>query len=463
MTTVAPLVPMSTTHAGNANQALSMQVLARTPAARDTVTFALGLPGTARAPAAYLPGQFVTLALATTAETTLYRSYSLCGDSRADSPWEITVKRVPGGLISNFLLDQLLPGMLLHASSPQGGFTLPATLRSDTPLIFVAGGSGITPVYSMLRALARLEPAQRPPVWLHYAYHSPADAICGYELAALDPLRDWLTQSHYVTTCGSRLRTDQLLATHGAAATAAEWYVSGPASLRRSVEEQVLGHGVSAERYHAEVFASPTVRHAAHVSPTTTAQHAARVRLADSGAILVACPEETLLETLERHGYRPTFSCRAGACGTCHLRLIAGQVRQDEAWRVFTPAERAAGLVLSCVAEPLGDITLATAGKQVVPPIADVGRTDVPPRPAATHTPNTRRHTAKRKLRGSLAAAAVGLFVVVWGASNHSTDGSFSRSGSATPPSSQTGGGSSSSSFSTQPGQASPNASTGVS
>ena len=167
---------------------ITVQVVAVVPAAHDAVTLLLALPGTNRAPSQYRPGQFITLAFTTT-ESTLYRSYSLCGEGRADIPWEITVKRQHAGLVSNYLYRNVAPGMLLQASLPQGRFTLPDTMRSEMPLVFVAGGSGITPIYGMLRALAQLAPQQRPRAWLHYAFHSPADAIYAQELSRLDPRR----------------------------------------------------------------------------------------------------------------------------------------------------------------------------------------------------------------------------------------------------------------------------------
>lgn len=165
-------------------QLLTLQVVARIPAARDVVTLVLAHPGTRRAPAPYLPGQFITLSFPTTAST-LYRSYSLCGDGRADVPWEITIKRHHEGVVSTFLYGHVRPGMMLRSSPPQGSFILPAAIPPGAPLVFIAGGSGITPIYGMVRALARLAPAQRPRAFLHYAYHSPDDGIYVRELAAV--------------------------------------------------------------------------------------------------------------------------------------------------------------------------------------------------------------------------------------------------------------------------------------
>ena len=87
-----------------------------------------------------------------------------------------------------------------------------------------------------------------------------------------------------------------------------------------------------------------------------------RVRLADRNAVLEARPGETLLEVLERNGYHPQFSCRVGSCGTCKLRRVSGQVREvaEVDPSVLSPQERAQGYVLSCVSQPVGEVTLAS-------------------------------------------------------------------------------------------------------
>src|SRR5690349_16326755 len=96
-----------------------VQVVGRVQAARDVVTLWLAVPGTLQAPAPYKPGQFVTLALPTD-RGSLYRSYSLCGDGSADRPWEITVKRQHAGLVSSYIYDRVVPGMVLYVSAPAG-------------------------------------------------------------------------------------------------------------------------------------------------------------------------------------------------------------------------------------------------------------------------------------------------------------------------------------------------------
>ncbi|HEX5546276.1 MAG TPA: 2Fe-2S iron-sulfur cluster-binding protein [Ktedonobacterales bacterium] len=390
---------------------ITVQVTATTPAARNAVTFTLALPGTHGSPGPYRAGQFITLTIPTASGAPLYRSYSLCGDGNADAPWQITVKRTAGGRVSNYLIDRIRPGMALQCSQPQGSFTMTQRPHPGVPFVFVAGGSGITPVYAMLRALARMAPEERPRVTLHYAYHGPEDAIFGRELAALDPQRTWLTQRHYMTTQGQRLSPARIVAAMAAEAAQAQWYVCGPAALRHDLEATASNRGIPTTHLHAEIFASPSARRAnrpAHVGK------AARIRLADSGAVLVTRPGETLLETLERGGYRPDFSCRAGACATCRLKVLSGRVCASGENNALTPDERARGYVLSCVAEPEGDLTLATAGRRVAAPWA--GSTGGARRPTTAA-----RLAARRGLRAGVAAATIGLFAGMWGLTHTSS------------------------------------------
>jgi ferredoxin-NADP reductase len=452
-------------------RSITVQVTAMTPAARDAVTFTLALPGGHQSPGPYRAGQFITLAIPTSGGMPLYRSYSLCGDGRPDTPWQITVKRTAGGKVSNYLIDRIKPGMVLQASLPQGNFTMTERPHPSVPFVFVAGGSGITPIYAMLRAIARMSPGERPRVTLHYAYHSPDDAIFGRELLLLDPQRVWLIQHHYVATHGYRMSATRIVAESGPQASQAQWYVCGPSALRHELEAAAAEHGVPATHLHAEVFTSPAVRQPGRPVQSGKAAH---IRLADSGVVLSTQPGETLLETLERSGYRPDFSCRAGACATCKLKVLAGKVHDSGENNALTPGERARGYVLSCIAEPVGDITLASAGRQVAPP-----------RPVAAGTKQrspTEKVTSRRNLRTGVAVATMGVFLGAWGlthsgaATASSVSGGSSSSGassgssssddsSSSSSSSSSGSGSSSNSGSimTQPSAGGSNSSTGTS
>ena len=183
---------------------LPVQVIGRDVVAPGVVSVFIVLPGTHQAPAPYLPGQFVTLALPTARET-LYRSYSLCGDGDSTRPWELTIKRMEMGAVSTFFYNSVRPGTLLYASLPRGTFTLPSHIGPESILMMVALGSGITPIMGMLRAVAAMAGASARSSQLHYASPSWEEMIFGQELSEMDPDETWLRIMNYLSSDRNRI------------------------------------------------------------------------------------------------------------------------------------------------------------------------------------------------------------------------------------------------------------------
>lgn len=338
---------------------LPVQVIAREVIAPDVVSVRIVLPGTNQAPAPYLSGQFVTLALPTPRET-LYRSYSLCGDGDPSRPWELTIKRMQLGAVSNYFYQSVQQGTLLYASLPRGTFTLPGRISPEMAFVFVGTGSGITPLMGMLRAIRRLPSQERPLVQLHYASRTPDDIIYRDELDEMDPDRIWLRQLHYVSSEGYRMTVDDILDYAGSTAIRAHWYMCGADRLKNELQTELEAMGVPARQIHSEVFGSahgPAYR----VGQSSASTEPTDLFIADTGDALNVEPGETLLAALERNGYRPEFSCRAGICGSCKLRILEGEV--DQQGEILSPAEKANGFVLSCIAHPQGQVTLASGGR----------------------------------------------------------------------------------------------------
>ena len=386
---------------------LPVQVSGREAVAPGVVSVRIVLPGTRQAPAPYLPGQFVTLALPTPRET-LYRSYSLCGNGDMSQPWELAIKRIDGGAVSTYFYDSVRSGTLLYSSLPRGTFTLPADLRPDTVLVMVAVGSGITPIMGMLRAIASMPPPHRPLVQLHYASRSWEDVIFGDELDAMDPNTTWLRQWHYLSSERNRITVDAILRRAGNFGPRAHWYMCGAEAFKRDLQAWLSRSGVPSEQVHAEVFATrpgPAYR----VSGSGASVSGGQMTIEETGAVLDVRPSETLLVALERHGYRPEFSCRAGACGACRLQLLAGQV--DTIGEALSNTERDEGYVLGCIARPLGDVTLASGGR---PPLGAERRTA-----AGGRTGAASRGASKAFVRAS-ALAGIGVVMLgSWNLTNH--------------------------------------------
>lgn len=386
---------------------IPVQVIHREIAAPGVVTVYLVLPGTQQAPAPYLPGQFVTLALPTPRET-LYRSYSLCGDGDGSQPWSLTIKRLEQGAVSTYFYNLVKPGMMLYSSLPRGTFVLPARVLPEMSLVMVAAGSGITPIMGMLRALAKLPPDARPLVHLHYASKSAEDVIFGSELAEMDRDREWLRQWHYLSSERYRMTASAILSRAGTLAKKAYWYMCGPEALKRDLHEQLRTLGVPSEHVHSEIFAT-AAGPAYRIEARDGAGIGGQVRIAETGAELDVQPQETLLAALERHGYRPDFSCRVGSCGACKLRVLEGQV--DPIGEVLSQSERAAGFVLGCIARPIGSVTLASGGR----PPAGVARKAIA---ALDDVPGTHRRSVGRTRMVALVSASA-LLLGAWNLTDH--------------------------------------------
>lgn len=397
---------------------LPVQVVARDVIAPDVVSVQIVLPGATQAPAPYLPGQFVTLALPTPSDT-LYRSYSLCGDGDPSRPWELTIKRMQQGAVSTYFYQSVQPGTLLYSSLPRGTFTLPGRVSPEMPFVFVAMGSGITPLMGMLRAIRRRPEHERPLVQLHYASRSPDDIIYRDELAEMDLDRTWLRQRHYLSSDGHRMTTDEILDYAGPLAARAHWYMCGADMLKRELQSELEAMGVPLRQIHTEVFASqhgPAYR----LAQAPTATESSDMFIADTGDALNVEPGETILSALERNGYRPDSNCRAGICGACKLRLLEGEV--DQPGEILSPAEKANGYVLSCIAHPLGQLTLASGGK----PPSGVARRRVA---------GASGGRSGGKVLGLRVAAVVGISALLYGAwtlTNHQPD-SWAAAASAAP------------------------------
>lgn len=385
---------------------LPIRVAARDVIAPDVVSVQIVLPGTRQAPAPYLPGQFVTLALPTMRET-LYRSYSLCGDGDVSQPWELTIKRMDGGAVSTYFYESVRTGTMLYSSLPRGTFTLPPGMQPETALVMIAVGSGITPIMGMLRAIARMAPSRRPLVQLHCASRSPDDIIFGDELAAMDRGETWLRQWYYLSSQHNRMTAGAILRRVGNLGLRAHWYMCGPEALKRDLHSDLSRYGVLPEQVHSEVFATragPAYRVAGRASASAEGQ----VTIEETGAVLDVRPNETLLVALERHGYRPEFSCRAGACGACRLQVLAGQV--DPVGEALSDAERDEGYVLGCIAQPIGDVTLASGGR----PPAGVAR-----RPGAATKTAGSRGRAKNLVRTYALAGVGAVLLGSWNLTDH--------------------------------------------
>lgn len=317
----------------------------------DAVTIAFDRPPGERWD--FVPGQHVTLRVAVDGDVHR-RPYSLCSDPADADTLAVTVKRVAGGLVSNHLVDHVRAGQRVDVLGPHGRFgTAPDPARARR-VILVAGGSGITPLMSIARALLRAEPASM--VELIYANRGWRSIIFRSELAALASASSRLAVRHVLERPSRRLacetgRLEGEVLTRVLPLDGDEYYVCGPAPMMASVCSALSDAGVPDAHVHVERFTSA----ARTMAPASGAVWS--VTFARSGRMVQVNDDQTLLEAAAEAGLFLPRSCSMGGCGACAQRLVSGDVAMDEP-NCLTAAERGEGAVLCCVGRPRGPVVI---------------------------------------------------------------------------------------------------------
>lgn len=321
-----------------------VRVVDETP---DTRTYALD----ARFP--YRAGQFLTFKVCGT-----LRSYSMSSSPDTDGEVCVTVKRVPGGLVSGWMHERLRPGDTLEATRPGGSFCLRED-ATDRPLVAYAGGSGITPVFSLVKsALA----TTRRSIRMLTAHQNAGSAIFR---EALDTLVDHhpgrLDVRHHLDDRDGLVTAGEIGALADGQHDRADFYVCGPEPFMALVENTLTARQVAPEQILIERFApvAPAeVPEAAAAEPPGPVTGTVTVDLRGQRRTVPQRSGESLLQSARRAGFTPPFSCESGDCATCLARLTDGEAKM-RVNNALDADEVAEGYVLTCQAEPTTpDVTL---------------------------------------------------------------------------------------------------------
>lgn len=301
----------------------------------------------------YSPGQFLTLQLPTAAGP-VGRCYSLCSSPHVDEPMRIAVKRVADGVGSNWLNDSVSVGDEIECLVPGGMFT-PKNLDED--LLLFAGGSGITPVLSILKsALA----AGGGRVVLVYANQHENAVIFAAQLRELaDRYPDRLHVVHWLESVQGLPSRAQLKAL-AAPFTAYTSFVCGPSPFMESVSHSLRELGVPPARIHVEKFqslAENPFEPVAAVAPDAGDGSTASLEVDLDGDVhTYDWPTQTkLLDFLLDQGLKAPFSCRQGACSACACIVSEGEVRMLTN-EILEQDDLDEGFVLACQSLPVSDV-----------------------------------------------------------------------------------------------------------
>ncbi len=272
-------------------------------------------------------------------------SSSQAGKNRTFS---VSVKAHPDGYVSQFLHNELKPNTIVYLSQAEGEFVLPREVP-DT-LLLVSGGSGITPVMSMIRTL-RDTGHQGDITFLHYA-RSRDDEMFTADLDALAEApnvtvkRIYTRQPEAGADLKGRFHVDHLKHL-GIDPSETLTYVCGPAGLIGTVRDTYTELG-AADQLRLEYFKVPSVDLDAADATGTLTFDDAKIEADNSGA--------TILEQAEAAGLKPEFGCRMGVCNTCALKKNSGAIRHVVSGEISANTDET---IKICVSVPVGDVNVA--------------------------------------------------------------------------------------------------------
>ena len=309
----------------------------------DASSFVLDVPPELADAFAYEAGQFCTFRVRVDGRPVM-RCYSMSSAPAVDPELQVTVKRVPGGVVSNWMNDTLAAGDEIDVSVPAGVFTL---TTGDGDVVAFAGGSGITPVLSLIKtALATTSRRVR----LLYANRDRDSVIFA---GVLDELAarygDRIEVVHRLDVEDGFVDVDAVRA-FVAEPGEADFYVCGPTPFMEVVETGLLTREVSPDRLHIEKFTPAT---ADPPSPVVPATDGVQVTITLEGRTETAThrPGTTVLQTARQLGMSPPYSCESGNCATCMARLVDGEVSMFVN-NALTDDELAEGWILTCQSVP---------------------------------------------------------------------------------------------------------------
>lgn len=305
-------------------------------------------------PFEFTAGQYLNLHLPTPGRSTV-RSYSVSSAPGQCGPSELrlTVKREPQGRGSTFLHDEMQVGDLIEISGPHGALTLPRGFDDD--LVLLGGGVGVTPLMSVLEDLVAREAATN--VTAIFAFRDQ------HEIIFRKRLRDLQAQGGRVTVhlvlsdesdpswTGHRgFLTTELLRKCAPQIANSRVHLCGPPPMMAAVSDALEQLDVSADQVLTENFSG---------APKAPAERGASLQatFVRSARTVEARIGDTILDIAHAGGVDIEFSCGAGTCGACKLRLRSGRAEMP-ATDVLSKADRDAGFVLACQARPQGDVEI---------------------------------------------------------------------------------------------------------
>ncbi|QSX34727.1 hybrid-cluster NAD(P)-dependent oxidoreductase [Shewanella avicenniae] len=306
----------------------------------------------------FKPGQFVTFHLEI-ADEMFHRSYTISSSPSRPHSLMVTIKRVAGGRVSNYLIDHLKPGHSIRASGPFGAFNI-GDLPAERYLLLSAG-CGVTPMYSMSRFLTDTLGANADIAFIHSA-SSVNDVIFADSLNAMAQRYAGLKLNYLIQHVSDRSSlADNMQSRRFDAELLTELvpdyqqrtvFVCGPQRFMDAAREVFAFSGFDMSHYHSEDFAQAI--------QTTLPSSNGSYQLTAASESTTLSADKTLLDGLVALKLPIIAACRSGVCGSCKCKVVQGEVASSST-QTLTEDEIAEGMVLACSSYAQSDVHIALA------------------------------------------------------------------------------------------------------
>jgi ring-1,2-phenylacetyl-CoA epoxidase subunit PaaE len=340
-----------------------LRVIEVSPLTDDSVTVTFEVPEELAEAFDYLPGHHVTMRADIDGED-VRRSYSICSNANTGK-LRVGIKRLPGGVFSNWAIERLEAGDVVEVMPPVGEFIIEPDREAARHRVAIAAGSGITPVLSLISTTLESEPLS---TWtLVYGNRSANTVMFLEELEGLkDRYPERFQLLHVLSREGSdlpllsgriddakiRIVHEQLLAGR----EVDDWYLCGPYDMVMTARATLSGLGVEEARMHDELFfAGPLDEASLPPEPPPGEGTVNLTVILDGRAVETRMdPETSILDAALRVRSELPFSCKGGMCASCKGRIEEGEVSMDKNY-ALVDTELQAGYVLTCQSHPLTD------------------------------------------------------------------------------------------------------------
>ncbi|MBK9250178.1 MAG: 2Fe-2S iron-sulfur cluster binding domain-containing protein [Ignavibacteria bacterium] len=334
----------------------------------NAVSIAFAVPANLTETFRYKPGQYLTLRVIIDGKS-FNRAYSLCSSPMMGEYHTIAVKSTEDGYVSGFLNQRLREGDMIELMPPMGNFTIDLSPSNERTIVLIGGGSGITPLLSILKSTLATEPKSR--ILLLYGNRDDSNIIFKSQINSLilksagrlNVVQVLEQASSVIDSLPGRLdmpTITQLLKQHiDNQIQSAHYFICGPSGMMAQAEFALDLLSIPKSNVHREYFTlapSATTEESVPVlTPSEEPQEReVKIRLYGGKHTITVQPKETILAAAIRQHLDPPYACQIAACCTCRAKLVSGKVVMDSR-EALTDGEIDDGYILTCQSHPQTD------------------------------------------------------------------------------------------------------------